>query len=223
LKASRVMNLDVMFEQYFRSIGVLSAGVFYKSLKDFVFEEVSLEQSGPFAGFETRMPQNGTTAEVWGAEIAWQQRLHFLPGFLSGFGVYTNYTISGSKAQLRIDREVELPRQIPHVLNTALTFEKGGFYSMLSYNYQSTYLYQVSTTQVSNHRSHLFPSNDRYMRWQERVDLTLRYQATDALQIFADARNLTNSPQTWYDGGPDLHYRSSFNHVNATMGVRFTF
>ncbi|MCH8566843.1 MAG: TonB-dependent receptor [Balneolales bacterium] len=223
LKASRVMNLDLMYEHYFRSVGILSAGVFYKSLQDFVFEEVSIETDGQFEGFQTRMPQNGTTAEVWGAEFAWQQRLHFLPGFLSGFGVYTNYTLSGSKAQLRIDREVELPRQIPHVINTALTFERGGFYGMLSYNYQSTYLYQISTSQVSNHRSHLFPSNDRYMRWQERVDLTLRYQASRTLQIFADARNLTNSPQLWYDGGREFHYRSSFNHMNATMGVRMTF
>ena len=223
LKASRVMNFDLMYELYFRSVGILTAGVFYKSLQDFVFEEVSLETDGPFEGFQSRMPQNGTTAEVWGAEFAWQQRLHFLPGVLSGLGVYANYTWSDSKAQLRIDREVELPRQIPHVINTALTFERGGFYGMLSYNYQSTYLYQVSTTEVSNHRSHLFPSNDRFMRWQERLDLTLRYQATDFLQIFADARNLTNSPQLWYDGGPEFHYRSSFNHVNATMGVRLTF
>ncbi|MCC5914102.1 MAG: TonB-dependent receptor [Balneolaceae bacterium] len=222
LKASRVMNLDLMYENYFRSIGVLSAGLFYKSLDDFVFEEVSTEEGGVFDGFESRRPQNGTTAEVFGAEIAWQQRLHFLPGYLSGLGVYTNYTYSTSKAQLRIDREVELPRQIPHVVNAALTFERGGFYSMLSYNYQSTYLYQVSTTQVSNHRSHLFPSNDRYMRWQERVDLTLRYQASPSIQIFADARNLTNSPQTWYDGSSDYHYRSSFNHVNGTLGIRFT-
>jgi TonB-dependent receptor len=222
LKASRVMNLDLMFEQYFRSIGIFSAGLFYKSLQDFVFEEVSIESGGTFDGFEVRMPQNGTTARVWGAEVAWQQRLHFLPGFLNGVGVYANYTYSGSRAQLRIDREVELPRQIPHVLNTALTFERGGFYGMLSYNFQSTYLYQVSTTQVSNHRSHLFPSFDRYMRFQERLDLTLRYQATTNIQIFADARNLTNSPQLWYDGGPDFHYRSSFNHVNGTLGVRFT-
>jgi TonB-dependent receptor len=223
LKASRVMNLDLMYEQYFRSVGIFSAGLFYKSLQDFVFEEVSTESSGTFEGFESRMPQNGTTAEVWGAEIAWQQRLHFLPGFLSGLGVYTNYTWSGSKAQLRIDREVELPRQIPHVINTALTYEAGGFYGMLSYNYQSTYLYQISTSQVSNHRSHLFPSFDRYMRWQDRLDLTIRYQATSRVQVFADARNLTNSPQLWYDGGPDFHYRSSFNHINATMGVRLTF
>lgn len=223
LQASKVMNLDLMFEQYFRSIGVLSAGVFHKSLQDFVFEEVSTVEGGVFDGFEARMPQNGTTARVWGAEIAWQQRLHFLPGFLSGLGIYSNYSYSWSRAQLRIDREVELPRQIPHVLNAALTFERAGFYGMLSYNYQSTYLYEVSTTQVSNHRSHLFPSNDRYMRWQERVDLTLRYQATRTMQVFADARNLTNSPQLWYDGGPEFHYRSSFNHVNATMGVRMSF
>ncbi len=223
LKASRVMNLDLMYEQFFSSIGILSAGVFYKSLRDFAFEEVRTEVDGPFAGFETRMPQNGSTAEVFGVELAWQQRLHFLPGFLSGLGVYSNYTYSTSKAQLRIDREVELPRQIPHVLNAAVTYERGGFYGMLTYNYQSTYLYQVSTTQVSNHRSHLFPTNDRYMRWQDRLDLTLRYQATSVIQIFADARNLTNSPQLWYDGGPDYHYRSSFNHINATMGVRMTF
>jgi TonB-dependent receptor len=223
LKASRVMNLDLMYEHYFRSVGILSAGLFYKSLQDFVFEEVSVDPSGPFEGFQSRMPKNGTTATVWGAEIAWQQRLHFLPGFLSGFGVYSNYTWSGSNAQLRIDREVELPRQIPHVVNAALTYERGGFSGMLSYNYQSTYLYQISTSQVSNHRSHLFPTNDRYMRWQDRLDLTLRYQANEFIQIFTDARNLTNSPQLWYDGGSDYHYRSSFNHANATMGIRLSF
>ncbi len=221
LKASRVMNLDLMYEQYFRSIGIISAGIFYKSLRDFVFQEVSTVTEGNFAGFEARMPQNGTTAEVFGFEAAWQQRLHFLPGFLNGLGVYANYTYATSKAQLRIDREVELPRQIPHVVNASLTFERGNFYSMLSYNYQSSYLYQVSTTQVSNHRSHLFPTNDRYMRWQERVDLTLRYDLSSSIQVFADARNLTNSPQLWYDGGRDYHYRSSFNHMNATMGIRF--
>ncbi len=223
LKASRVMNLDLMYEHYFSSVGIFSTGLFYKSLQDFVFEEVSVDQGGPFEGFQSRMPQNGTTAKVYGAEIAWQQRLHFLPGFLNGLGVYSNYTWSGSSAQLRIDREVELPRQIPHVINAALTYERGGFYGMLSYNYQSTYLYQISTSQVSNHRSHLFPTNDRYMRWQDRLDLTLRYQANNVIQIFADARNLTNSPQLWYDGGPDFHYRSSFNHVNATIGARLSF
>jgi TonB-dependent receptor len=222
LKASQVMNLDLMYEQYFRSIGVLSAGVFYKSLRDFVFEEVTTETAGVFEGFESRRPQNGTTAEVWGAELAWQQRLHFLPGFLSGLGIYSNYTYSASRAQLRIDREVELPRQIPHVINAAVTYDRGGFYGMISYNYQSTYLYQVSTSQVSSHRSHLFPSNDRFMRWQGRLDLTLRYQATGNIQLFADMRNLTNSPQLWYDGGPEYHYRSSFNHINGTAGVRFT-
>ncbi len=221
LQASRVMNFDLMYERYFRSIGVLSAGVFHKRLQDFIFEEVSTEQSGVFEGYEVRMPQNGTTAEVWGAEFAWQQRLHFLPGVLSGLGIYSNYTWATSTAQLRIDREVELPRQIPHVINAALTYERGGFYGMVSYNYQSTYLYQISTTQVSAHRSHLFPSNDRYMRWQDRLDITARYQLTGNIQIFADLRNITNSPQLWYDGNPDYHYRSSFNHMNATMGVRF--
>lgn len=221
LRASRVMNFDLLFEHYFTSVGILSAGLFHKRLQDFVFEEVSIETSGPFQGFEVRMPQNGTTATVWGAEIAWQQRLHFLPGVLSGLGIYSNYSYSTSNAQLRIDREVDLPRQIPHVLNTALTFERNRFYGMLSYNYQSTYLYQVSTTAVSSHRSHLFPTNDRYMRWQERVDLTLRYQASNSIQLFADLRNLTNSPQMWYDGSRDYHYRSSFNHLNGTVGIRF--
>ncbi len=221
LTASTVMNLDLMAEHYFSSTGVLSGGLFYKNMNDFIFENISTQESCEFEGFQVLQPMNGTGADVWGAEIAWQQRLFFLPGFLSNLGVYTNYTYSGSNAQLRIDREVSLPRQIPHVVNAALSYETGGFSAMLSLNYQSTYLYNISTSQVSEHRSHLFPTMDRYMQGQERIDFSISQEIGNGLQIFGEAKNLTNSPQLWYDGNPDFHYRSSYNHIGGWIGIRY--
>jgi TonB-dependent receptor len=81
LKASRVMNLDLMFERYFRSIGVLSAGVFYKSLQDFVFEEVTEVSDGTFAGFESRTPQNGTPRRFGVLKLHGSNVCIFCPGF----------------------------------------------------------------------------------------------------------------------------------------------
>jgi hypothetical protein len=51
---------------------------------------------------------------VLGVEAAWQQRLSFLPGALSGLGIMANYTFTSSNAQLQeIDRKVELPAADP--------------------------------------------------------------------------------------------------------------
>jgi hypothetical protein len=33
------MNFDLMFEKYFKTIGIVSAGVFYKDIKDFIVTE----------------------------------------------------------------------------------------------------------------------------------------------------------------------------------------
>ena len=77
-------------------------------------------------GNPERKPRNGASADLWGVEIAWQQRMTFLPGLLSGVGVFANYPYTTSNAELRgVTREVPLPRQIPHVLNAALSWDRG--------------------------------------------------------------------------------------------------
>lgn len=222
LLPSRVMNVDLLAERFFQDIGLLSAGVFYKRLRDFSYRSTITETSGPYAGYEVRMRQNGATAEVVGVETAWQQRLAFLPGALSGLGVMANYTYTASRAQLReIDREVRLPRQIPHVANLGLTFDAGALSSAVTMNHRSRYLFEVTADRVAPHRSHLYPTADRYLMAQTQLDLSASYRVGPLGAVFVELNNLTNTPQTWYDGHPDFHYRSSYNHMWGLLGFRY--
>lgn len=89
-------NVDLLFERYFQSIGLFSAGVFYKRLSDYIYESIYDVTSGPYAGYEAVQPVNGGNATLWGFEFAFNQQLTFLPGALSGLGIYANYTCAPS-------------------------------------------------------------------------------------------------------------------------------
>ena len=224
LQPSLVMNVDLLVEHYFEPLGLLSGGVFYKQLSDFFFGSVETIQGGEFDGFQVRQPRNGAGADLYGLEVAWQQRLTFLPGALSGLGVYANYTYTYSNAELReVTREVPLPRQVPHVVNAAVSWERGPFMGMVTANHRSEYLWAVSQDAVSDYRSHLAPTMDRYLEAQTQFDLSAAYQVRPDASIFLEVKNLTNEPQTWYDGSPEFHYRSSYNHAWGILGIRMNF
>jgi len=224
LEPSLVQNVDLLVEHYFEPLGLVSGGVFHKGISDFFFGSVDRIEGGELDGFEVRQPRNGASADLWGAEIAWQQRLTFLPGVLSGLGVYANYTYTTSNAELReVTREVPLPRQIPHVLNAAVSWDRGGFMAMVTANLRSEYLWAVSQEAVSDHRSHLFPTMDRYLEAQTQFDLAAQYELATGPTLFLELKNITNEPQTWYDGNPEFHFRSSYNHAWGVIGARMQF
>jgi|GEM_PF-3958976 len=133
-----------------------------------------------------------------------------------------NYTYTFSRAQLReIDREIRLPRQIPHVLNAGVTYDLSAFSGALTMNHRGDYLFEVTADAVPDHRSHLYPSADRYLRAQTQLDLSATYRVRPATSIFLEVNNLTNTAQTWYDGHPDFHYRSSYNFRWGLLGFRY--
>src|SRR5690606_27313391 len=82
------MNFDVMAEHYFKSVGIVSGGLFYKDIKDFIY----VRQTENADGYEVYQPFNGEGATVFGAELSFQRRLDFLPGFAKNFSIYLNYT-----------------------------------------------------------------------------------------------------------------------------------
>jgi len=124
-------NLDISWEWYFGEAGLLSAAVFYKDLKNFVFESTQLrrfpnpinppggllrdeaqgidETTGqfPIADVISTLPVNGASAEILGLELSYQQNFDMLPGFLGGFGTVLNYTYTDSEADY-IDAEGEM-------------------------------------------------------------------------------------------------------------------
>ncbi|WP_334114037.1 TonB-dependent receptor, partial [Paucihalobacter sp.] len=72
------MNFDFMAEHYFDNVGILSGGVFYKRINNFIYTQIGEVPTGETnAGFRTFQPQNGDDAYVTGAEVSLQRQLDF--------------------------------------------------------------------------------------------------------------------------------------------------
>ena len=215
LRPGLSFNLDLMAERYFASVGMISAGVFYKNISDFFFQERSFVQGGEFDGFELRQSANGAQARVYGLELAWHQRLAFLPGALNGLGIYANYTYSGSSTEglSGSDRDLPLPEQVPHIANVALNYDMGGFQGLVSLNHQGTFLGRVGSS----------ADQDRYFRYRNQVDASFTQRVTPNARIFLQLNNITNEPYMRWDGTRDFLNENEFEGFWGSLGVRFNF
>ncbi|MCG8374608.1 MAG: TonB-dependent receptor, partial [Balneolales bacterium] len=148
LEATTSMNFDLLGEYYFNSVGIISAGVFYKQISDFIYvTSFDFTETGPYTGYQAVQPVNGGDADLAGFEINLQQQLTFLPGFATGFGVYANYTYSWSEAELTSAdgdaRTVSLPGQAENTGNFALSYEKSGFSGRVALSYAGSFIDEI--------------------------------------------------------------------------------
>ncbi|MAT39509.1 MAG: hypothetical protein CL946_07880 [Ectothiorhodospiraceae bacterium] len=212
LDPTTAMNLDFMAEHYFQSIGILSAGVFYKQLNDYIYY-FTYERPD---GFEVFEPQNGEEATILGFEVNWQQQLSFLPGFLSGFGIYANYTYTDSEATYpeREDSEPKgtLPGQATNVYNFALSYEKYGFSGRIAANVHGKYVDAVGETEAEDvfYDDHL------------QLDVSLSQRITPQFTVFAEFLNLTNAPLRYYIGESSRPIQQEYYSWWSHFGVKFT-
>ena len=221
LKPTTSMNFDLMAENYFKSIGLVSAGVFYKNIDDFVYTFVNEDfVDADITGGNTWtffQPQNGGSATLYGAEIAFQRQLDFLPGFWKGFGVYFNYTYTNSTTEgirngdgdLRTD--VALPGTAPHLVNGSLSYENKKFVIRASLNYAHDYVDEVGGSAFS----------DRYYDRQLFVDVNASYAFTDNLRLFVEANNLTNQPLRYYQGVRERTMQLEYYNSRFNVGLKF--
>jgi len=183
------INLDLMGSHYFQSIGIVSAGFFYKDLKDIIFDTRTHLTSGEFAGYELRTTVNGGNANLYGFELTWQQELSFLPGFLSGFGIYSNYTHTWSNANLQ-GREGVIPGQSGDIGNLSLSYEMSRFSARLSFAYQGKFINKVGGSE----------NDDEWIKAHGQLDFTTQYKFIDHLNLFLEVVNITNEPKYKYLG-----------------------
>ena len=73
------MNFDLLGEHYFRNIGILSAGIFLKSLDKIIYPfQYDLSEDDPnYPDWEVVTSVQGEKASLSGFEIHWQQQLTF--------------------------------------------------------------------------------------------------------------------------------------------------
>jgi TonB-dependent receptor len=236
LKATYAYNFDFMAEKYFKSVGIVSGGVFYKNLKDFIYtysrrNYTSGDFANDFAGQSNPIPagennwrfnqqRNGDNVDIYGFEVAVQRQLDFIPGaFWKGLGVYVNYTYTKSKAkgitnEDGVERtDVGLPGAAPHMFNGSLSWENKRFSARVSMNYASHYIDELGGKSFE----------DRYYDKQVFVDANASYKITSKLRVFAEANNLTNQPLRYYQGIQSRTAQVEYYRPRYTMGLKFDF
>jgi TonB-dependent receptor len=218
LKATTAMNFDLMFENYFKSIGLVSAGTFYKDLSNFIYNRTDLNVNDPKYGqlVSLSQPQNGGTADVYGFEFAIQRQLDFLPGALKGLGIYFNYTRTESSTtgiQERENDNLRLTGTAKNMLNASLSYENKKLVVRTSLNYASDYIDEIGGSSF----------NDLFYDKQTFVDVNASYAITPKWRLYFEANNLTNQPLRYYQGISERTFQEEFYNVRINAGLKFDF
>jgi TonB-dependent receptor len=213
LRPTKSWNLDGMAEHYFKSIGVVSAGVFYKNLTDYIYTFTLPQQIGGSQYLVTQ-PLNGDSATLAGVEFAVQNHLTFLPAPLNGIGVYANYTITDSTAHFPgRTAEATLPGQSRHVGNVAASYEKGGFDGRVSVNFHGSYLDTVGAD----------ATQDRFYDRNSQLDVTLLQKVARNARVYVNLLNLNDALLRYYQGVPDRVQQEEHYHWWMEFGLKVGF
>lgn len=207
-------NFDASLEYYFDRIGLLSASAFYKDLKDYAYE---LRSSGTYLGQAATLirPENAPEGKLSGLELAWQQQFTSLPGWLSGFGVFANFT--WVDAEIDVGRvyagrsKFPLPGQSDTVSNFAVFYEKGPLSVRLSYTDRGDYLDEINAEDADL---------DLYWQGRGQLDLTASYQFAKRVEGFVEAKNLTNTAGIRYFGTRERVYEYEKFGYSIFVGAR---
>ena len=216
LTPTTAMNFDLMFESYFKSIGLFSVGGFYKDVNNFIYARTLQNAIDPQFGqvMTLTRPENGGTADLYGFEVALQRQLDFLPGIWKGLGIYVNYTFTDSKTSGVEGREndnLKLPGTARNMFNASLSFETAKLVVRTSLNFASDYIDELGGSAF----------NDIFYDRQTFLDVNASYAITPSLRIFAEANNLTNQPLRYYQGIRARTSQEEFYNARFNLGLKF--
>ena len=189
------MNLDASIEYYPGSIGVLSAGVFYKDIDNFIIQQ-EVQDNGDWDGFDEVVQMvNGGKASLTGIELNWNKT------FKSGFVLGANGTF--------IDADEKLPNQADTVANIIVGFENHAISTRLSASYKSE-SFQFDDADMAVYE-------DSHMQ----LDFSSKYYLNDNMNVYFNATNLTDEPMYLYHG--EKLYNYQYESYGRTFELGFTF
>lgn len=222
LKATTSHNIDISTEYYWKSIGLVSGGLFYKHIDGFIVDEVAFnhEYNGNVWTKFTQ-PKNGGNANIFGVEMAYQRDFSFITPKLKCIGLYGTYTYTYSRVtdfnfEGREDEKgLSLPGSPEHTANLSLYFEKSGIAARLSYNYASAFIDEMGVSKFY----------DRYYDDVQYLDFNVSYTfgRKTKFTIFADCTNLLNQPLRYYQGSKDFTMQQEYYGVKVNGGIKVKF
>ena len=240
LLPTRANNFDVLFEQYLKPLGVIQAGVFYKDIAQPIFSERSVitnalaqqnPQYAPYVGEDLVQPINGSAAHLVGFEVAFQQHMTYLPGFLSGFGLSANYSYTSSQAKGGPNRadNPALQRQAPSTGNFSPTYDRGRLSARLGVSYNGPNIFQYAYANRNSDGSPApvalgikGPGGDIYLYQHTQVDAQASFRMYKGLQFIFAGLNLTNEVFGFYAGSPIYPIQREYYKPSYEFGLRYS-
>ena len=178
--------------------------------------------SGTYNGFQQTQSINGSSAWLWGFEIAYQQRLSYLPGVLKALGISANYSYTASQANGvpgRSDHPA-LQRQAPHTWNISPTYDRGRVSIRVGMTYNSANIFQYNY-QDGAPLGIKGPEGDIYLYSHFQVDAQGTVRLAKGFSVLAYGLNLNNEVFGFYQGSPIWPIQREFYHPTYAMGVRW--
>lgn len=230
-KPAEAWNVDLSADYYFKSVGLVSVGLFYKDIKNVNVEWASNQYSGAQLGltgaqasenFTVTQNINAYDARVFGIELAYQRDFGFICPALRCLGFYGNYTYTHSTTRnfnpilnVQDGDDVKVAGSPEHTANASLYFDKGGFNLRLSYNFASEFIDEMSASRAL----------DRYYDKVNYLDLNASYTWGKGTKftVYADATNLLNQPLRYYQGEKDRTMQVEYYGVKIKGGVKISF
>lgn len=214
---TRSLNLDLMLEHYFGNVGLVSGGVFYKNIDDFIvnqtFDDFTFE--GTEYGSFTQ-PINGGSARLLGMELSFQRQLDFIAPALQNFGLYFNYTYIDSKVTDfnfagRETEDLALPGAPKHTLNASLAYDAGNLTTRISFNYAADFVDEIGDEAFA----------DIHYDAVTYLDFNFNYSLSPRFTLYGNANNLLNQPLRYFQGNSERTFQSEYYNVRFDLGVKF--
>lgn len=223
LKPMKSTNLDASLEWYFSHTGSLTGAVFYKHISNYVQTGISARNvtfdDGVTATYQVTSYSNVGSANVKGAEIAYQQFFDFLPGPFSGLGMQVNFTFVDSSAPgpAISGPSIQVPLELLSKYNYNLVgmYEKGKISARVAYNWRSSYLVTTSGNGTGN-----LPIFDKPYG---QLDASISYNVNSHLSVTVNAVNLANSLRQTYAGIETRPRDSTINDRQISGIVKLNF
>jgi iron complex outermembrane receptor protein len=202
LKPIKSTNLDATFEWYFAPRSLVSAGLFYMDLTNYVafgtYQTTLLNiRDNAFQTYTISAPVN-SSGSVKGIELAWQQP------FGMGFGVQTNYTY----AKAREDGGQALVGASKNTYNVSGYYEDHGFGARLSYTYRSAFFVGLDR------------STPQYQDDTGVLSASLSYTLNKNISFNVDLLNLNDPVLKYYGANKDQPRAFYANGRQYYFGVR---
>jgi TonB-dependent receptor len=234
LKPEHANNYDILFEQYFKPLGMVQAGYFYKSLTDPIIATQTRPTSGEWAGFLVSQPGNAGSATLQGVEVGYQQHLTFLPGALSGLGLTANYSYTTSTAHgipLRTDNPALL-RQAPNTWNLSPTYDSGRISVRLGFSYNGANIFAYQYQDLNSDGTPIAsgdlpaggltgPGGDNYLYTHVQIDAQASVRVSREFTVVVSGLNLNNEVFGFYNGSTQYVVQREFYKPTFAIAVRF--